>query len=81
MKRASYEVNRLVNYAKKASADEMMEDYGVEIIENGKVFDTVEEKTFQTIIEWAESVVGNDDETEYNYGLKRSRSKEEDEYY
>lgn len=78
MKRSNYEVTRLVNYARKASPEDLMEDYGIELIEHGQVFDTVEERTYKSVVEWAESVVDDDVDDEYEYGSRRSRYDDEE---
>ena len=58
MKRNSREVVRLVNYAKQATPEQLMEDYEVEILEDGGVYDAIEDHVFASITEWAEDVIG-----------------------
>jgi hypothetical protein len=77
MKRTNYEVLRLVNYAKKATPEELMDDYGIEIVENSKVYDTIYDTYFKNLTEWAEDVVGIIEEDVGN----RKTSKYEDEEY
>jgi hypothetical protein len=78
MKRNNHEVNRLVNYAKKATPEELMDDYGIEILENGKIYDPVEDMTFNNLAEWAEDVVSYDIEDDYD--IKKSNKYDEEDY-
>ena len=79
MRRNNYEVNRLINQVKTATPEELMDDYGVELLGSGEVFDTVENRTFSSVAEWAEDVVGVSDD-EYEYGSHKSRF-DDDDYY
>lgn len=76
MKRNTYELSRLIRYATTATADQLMTDYGVEVLDDGKVYDSIEDHTFQTITEWAEDVVGFDLEDD-----KRNRFMYDDEIF
>ena len=78
MKRNTQEVTRLVRYASNATAEQLMDDYGVELLEGGVVFDAVEELKFPSITEWAKVVVGTDDEEEIHH---RSRGAFDDERF
>lgn len=76
MKRNSYEVTRLVNYAQKATPAQLMEDYEVELLEDGGVYDAIEDHTFLSITEWAEDVIGIHEPDPNDY--KRHSATEEE---
>lgn len=48
------------------SSEQLIELYGIEINEDGTVFDPAENKTFATIIEWATWI--DEQEADDNYG-------------
>ena len=77
MKSNKHEVNRLVNYVKNATPDELIDDYGVELLETGEIYDSVDDRLYHTIVEWAESITAQDDE-EFLYGSKNKWSEEDD---
>lgn len=79
MSKYSYEVTRLVNRVLKSTPEELMDDYGIELLEGGKVYDTVEDITFESIGEWAKTVV-EEEEPLYEIGNKRGRFDDEDYY-
>lgn len=79
MSKYSYEVTRLINEVSKLSSDELMDTYGIEIYQDGKVYDTVEEIVFDSIGEWAKMTVEND-EPMYMTGNKRGKF-DDDDYY
>ena len=77
MRSNKHEVNRLVNYARKASPEELMDDYGVELIEGGKVYDTIDDREYASLVDWAESITAQDEEDVPQY---ESRGRWDDEY-
>ena len=77
MKSNKHEVNRLVNYVKNATPDELIDDYGVELLETGEIYDSVDDRLYHTIVEWAESITAQDD-GEFLYGSKNKWSEEDD---
>ena len=77
MKSNKHEVNRVVNYVKNATPDELIDDYGVELLETGEIYDSVDDRLYHTIVEWAESITAQDDE-EFLYGSKNKWSEEDD---
>jgi len=79
MKRVNQEVLRLVQYTKSATDDELMEDYGIELLPNGEVFDTVEDKRFKTVFDWAEDLTRDDTYDDYMNDKYKPRSKYEEE--
>lgn len=48
------ESNTLLYDIDHSTPEDLMHLYGIEIYENGSVFDPVENRTFKTIYEWAE---------------------------
>ena len=58
MKRNGREVTRLVNYVnQEATPEQLMEDYGIELYEDGAVYDAVEDHIFDTVVDWAENMI------------------------
>jgi hypothetical protein len=80
MKRVSTEVVRLVEYAKTATPEELLEDYGVKQLPSGKLFDEVESKTFNSLSEWAMNVVNDDDYTPADDVYSKKHRQYDDEY-
>lgn len=80
MKRHHHEVVRLVKWAKQASEEELMDDYGIELYEDGSVYDTVEDITFDTLNDWAETVIDSDDDYDVRSNNKINKTEWENDF-
>lgn len=49
----SNEVSHVVNEVNRLSKDEVKTLYGIELLDNGKVYDSTYGKTFKSVSEWA----------------------------
>jgi len=55
------EVAFTINEVNRLSPDEVLSVYGIELLPNGKVFDQTYNKTFESVGEWAEFNIEQDD--------------------
>jgi hypothetical protein len=73
------EVAHVVNDIRNLSPEEAEQFYGIKIADNGSVFDPVYNRKFETVTEWAEFNV-NQDETEYEEEFNGGRYSDYDDY-
>lgn len=57
---------RVTNDLQRLSEEQLLELYGIEIYDDGMVYDPAEDKWFDDLIEWAKYI--DDLENEENYG-------------
>ncbi len=50
----AHEVTYTINQVNKLSAEEVLDLYGIELLESGKVFDPTYNREFLSVGEWAE---------------------------
>lgn len=69
----SQEITYIVNEVKRLDEDEVKSLYGIELLEAGSVYDPTYNKTFDTVAQWAEFNIEQDDVEyeEHFYGLGR----------
>jgi hypothetical protein len=67
----AHEVSFTINEINKLTEDEVRSIYGIELLENGKVFDPTYNKKFESVGEWAEFNIEQDDvEFEEHFSVK-----------
>ncbi len=69
----SHEITFIVNEVKRLEEDEVKSLYGIELLDDGKVYDPTYSKTFDTVAEWAAFNLEQDDVEyeEHFYGQGR----------
>lgn len=71
--------NRIYNDIRNLSAAELQELYGIEIEENGQVFDIAENRTFKHLSQWAEFIIDQEDNCQ-SFQKMTGRHYFDDEY-
>lgn len=56
----SHEIAYIVNEVNRLTEEEIKSLYGIELFDNGKVFDPTYDKTFDSVSEWAEFNIEQD---------------------
>lgn len=73
--------NNVFYHIKKLSHVELSQLYGIEILENNSVFDSIENKTFNTLTDWAQYFVeANNDTSNFHKTFKSSEWDDLDDY-
>jgi len=69
----SQEIAYTVNEVKRLDNDEVKSLYGIELLDKGRVYDPTYDKSFDTVAQWAEFNIEQDDVEyeEHFYGLGR----------
>lgn len=61
----SHTQSRVLNDVRTLSRQELIDLYGIEIAEDGTVFDPTENQKFKSLTEWASFIDERDDENNY----------------
>jgi hypothetical protein len=71
----------VINDIRRLSPEELIELYGIDIGENGTVFDPTENQHFATLEQWAEYIAQQEDDNNYGTFIKRNgKGRFDDEY-
>lgn len=78
----SHQESQVLDDITSMSNDELEDLYGIEIGEDGSVFDTAEFKEFDTLADWAAFVVEQEQEDNYSSftKIKSNRYFDDDDY-
>lgn len=77
----SHTKDRLLRDVQALSAEELKTLYGVEVEEDGRVFDTTENRYFQDLTEWAVYMAEQEDDSMYGSFTKIGhKTRFDDEY-
>ena len=61
----SHTQSRVMNDVRTLPAEELVDLYGIEISEDGSVFDPTENRKFQSVSEWAQYIAEQDSDDNY----------------
>lgn len=70
------EITHTIHEINRLSKDEVYDIYGIELLEDGRVFDPTYNKTFESVSEWAEFNI-EQDEIEYEEHFHTGKYNEE----
>jgi hypothetical protein len=64
----TFEITRLVNEVKAAQLeDDGLSVHGIDILSDGTVYDIINQKTYKTLMLWAESVINEEMGNDFQY--------------